>query len=312
MKDPNFPDNLDIGPSTGSVSGHRIGFLYSSKFGHDAQEVAIRKYGIAGRVWEAAYILHQYIRPPSGWTYDPPFIHDQAWTLDEGNHKGFRIIELGSGVGLIGAAIADVMRPNLDLIIETDLPNVCPLLEDNLHLHPNRCVIAVRPLSWGNEWHATAIANEFFHTSSPPLTHIVCSDLVYFPELLAPLLRTLIHLTSTTYSQPSIHTTPQVIICYKIRSLAKETPFWSAFGLYFIFRPVLVQTDPHEPTWERAGGESADDATFLFVAERRPESQLWWIPEDDDELLRGVGAWGTDAPKGDDTFESLLFLSLGP
>ena len=53
-----------------------------------------------------------------------------------------------------------------------------------------------------------------------------------------------------------------------------------------------------------------DDNTFIFVAHRRPESFDWKIPPLDEQLLAGVGAHGTDNPKGDDTFELLLFMGL--
>jgi hypothetical protein len=38
---------------------------------------------------------------------------------------------------------------------------------------------------------------------------------------------------------------------------------------------------------------------------------MWKIPPLDDDILGGVGAYGSSATKGDDTFENLLFLSLG-
>lgn len=153
---------------------------------------------------------------------------------------------------------------------------------------------------------------------------------VYFPELLAPLLRSLLHLTSppfTTYP-PAF---PSVIISYKIRSLAKEAPFWSALGLWFSFEPVLerlryrdTQTPdlhprsesrnmPHreqEEEWRRFGS-NLDEDMFIFVAHRRPESASWVVPESDEDLLGGVGSRGTQARKTDDTFEGLLLLRLG-
>ena len=44
--DPNFPLNLDIHPS--SQPSH---LEYDRNYSFEAQEIAIRKYGIAGRVW---------------------------------------------------------------------------------------------------------------------------------------------------------------------------------------------------------------------------------------------------------------------
>jgi len=179
----------------------------------------------------------------------------------------------------------------------------------------------VRPLSWGSLDDARTLAASFFdkeHSLSyfGTLTSIICSDLVYFPELLGPLLRTLLHITSQPFTCPpgSIsehHTTPTVFISYKIRSLAKETTFWTAFGLWFQFSPVLAK-DPSKTTsaeWHRFGVDF-DDTTFLFVGHRRPESYSWKVPVIDEDLLGGVGANGTDTRKGDDTFENLLLMSL--
>ncbi len=166
---------------------------------------------------------------------------------------------------------------------------------------------------------------------------------MYFPELLAPLLRTLLHLTSHPFtSDPS--TSPTITISYKVRSLAKEAPFWSAFGLWFSFEPVLERrlrsqksgpvrpgsrNSPSDPAsqrqapptlvpegsdddgeWQRFGA-TLDEDMFIFVARRRAESVEWVVPESDEELLGGVGARGTQARKSDDTFESILLLKVG-
>ena len=55
---------------------------------------------------------------------------------------------------------------------------------------------------------------------------------------------------------------------------------------------------------------SRDGQDFVFVATRREESLAWIVPDDDQHLLDGVGAWGTDSRKGDDTFETLLLMGL--
>jgi len=110
---------------------------------------------------------------------------------------------------------------------------------------------------------------------------------IYFPELLAPLLRSLLHLTSLLPRE----LTPSLIISYKIRSLVKESSFWSAFGLWFHFWPVLIRDKSNDGEWRRFGSD-LDDTTFLFVAHRRAESFDWEIPALDDELLGGVGAHG--------------------
>ncbi|KAJ3525036.1 hypothetical protein NMY22_g10740 [Coprinellus aureogranulatus] len=107
--------------------------------------------------------------------------------------------------------------------------------------------------------------------------------------------------------------------------MTKEAPFWSAFGLWFSFYPVSclpppspagdgVEEEEEEEEeegreWRRFGSEQ-EDQVFVFIAKRRPESHSWTVPDDDKQLLQGVGANGTNVPKSDDTFESLLLLSM--
>ena len=133
---------------------------------------------------------------------------------------------------------------------------------------------------------------------------------MYFPELFAPLLRSLLHLTAPTTTLRQVSPQVQVDLSYKIRSLAKETAFWSAFGLWFTFAPVLVRArSENDGRWERfdACGEGE---VFVFVARRRSESFSWTVPEDDVELLEGVGARGTLERKSDDGFELFLLMNV--
>ncbi|KAF8968054.1 hypothetical protein BDZ97DRAFT_1903028 [Flammula alnicola] len=334
--DPNFPLNLDIHPSLPISHSSLLGDAtdLDANFDSLAQELAIRQYGIAGRVWEAAYAMTLYVQPHG--EFDPPFIDASR------SSERLMMIELGSGSGLVAATIAKLLTPGRHHLIATDLPEVgqtssiargkmadilqevCPLLEANLHTITTRAetdsshngVVTVVPVSWGKREDALALASAFFDDQSTrpnfgPLTHIICSDLVYFPELLGPLLRSLLHLSSPPFiSLPCdgpIRRDPTIYISYKIRSLAKETPFWSAFGLWFDFSPVLMKEKSGKGEWKRFGTDF-DDTTFLFVAHRRPQSYKWKIPPLDDDLLGGVGSYGTDTRKGDDTFENLLLM----
>ncbi|THH15559.1 hypothetical protein EW146_g4931 [Bondarzewia mesenterica] len=271
-----------------------------------------------------------YLDAPPTHEFDPAFEYERTSPLV--------VLEIGSGTGIVGLTLAERLsrtRKVRDLVVVTDLPEVCSLLEDNLRQYVSLagCDVWVRPLAWGSKEHAASIAKELslhstardVHTSPRHLTHIVCSDLdqVYFPELLAPLLRTLLHLTSPPFI-PSSHPlspntaclSPSVIISYKIRSLPKEAPFWSAFGLWFTYASVL--TRPQSPSssstsplselpWTRLG---MDMEAFVFVAHRRPESTEWVVPEDDSDLLGGVGAGGTLTRKSDDAFELFLLMMM--
>ena len=105
-----------------------------------------------------------------------------------------------------------------------------------------------------------------------------------------------------------------MLLSYKMRSLSKETPFWSAFGLWFEFVPVLARRPSakggENASWSRFSPGDASDETFVLVARRRPESLQWTVPEDDSALLSGVGAYFSESPKSDDQFEQLLLMGL--
>ncbi|KAF7424453.1 hypothetical protein PC9H_009760 [Pleurotus ostreatus] len=293
--DPNFPVGLQIKPLDISNQFMESGWSFDAS----AQKDAICKYGIAGRVWEAAFALKLYINPPPGWSFEPRF-------LDPHPDQSSRLfVELGSGSGVISHYISQATKHTRDTLLVTDLPEVCPLLEENLRGNSERLVI--RPLSWGNAEEARQIHSELISGTDRFLTHIVCSDLVYFPELLSPLLRTLLQLSSPPFINPTFTTPQTIIISYKIRSFAKESVFWSAFGLWFSFYPVLYKARASS-SWARTG--STEDIPFIFIAHRRPESSCWIVPNDDQSLLQGVGARGTSCPKSDDTFETLLLMSV--
>lgn len=106
---------------------------------------------------------------------------------------------------------------------------------------------------------------------------------------------------------------PEIIFGYRVRSLPKETPFWTAFGLWFDYDPVAqeVKVSDDTSTWRLFGNTSQnEDLTFVFVAHRRSGSENWVVPDDDEDLLAGVGALGTASHKGDDHFEQLLLMQM--
>lgn len=76
--------------------------------------------------------------------------------------------------------------------------------------------------------HGTSLTSDSASTPSR-YDHILASDLIYFPSLYPPLLRTLLSLTSVTSERP---VPPLVVFSYKVRSLIREIPFWEAFGTF--------------------------------------------------------------------------------
>ncbi|OJT02476.1 hypothetical protein TRAPUB_7043 [Trametes pubescens] len=311
-KDPNFPPDLDIHPLESATSDA------DARFDSAAQEDAIKTYGIAGRIWEASHAMLAYLDPSSPLEFDPP---PPTSSTSPGGLPPITAVELGSGTGFVAARVAEWIHPERDLLIATDLPDVCEMLETNLRACS---AVRVRPLAWGSREHVSSIADELGLSVDSPsrrqLTHVLCSDLIYFPALLAPLLRSLLHLTSPPLVDDTCPSPASVVLSYKMRSLAKETPFWNAFGLWFEFTPVLARRRPSLDTesvvlapveeWSRFSPGDDLDETLVIVATRRPDSISWKIPEDDIALLAGAGAYGTESSKSDDQFERLLLLGM--
>ncbi|XP_078178086.1 uncharacterized protein LOC144572398 [Carex rostrata] len=97
-----------------------------------------------------------------------------------------KILELGSGTGLVGIAAAALLGAHVTL---TDLPNVLPNLQFNAELNSSiissRCgLISVQQLRWGDEQDVTNVA------STENFDLVVGSDVVYYEELIEPLLKT--------------------------------------------------------------------------------------------------------------------------
>jgi hypothetical protein len=54
----------------------------------------------------------------------------------------------------------------------------------------------------------------------------------------------------------------------------------------------------------------APSSSYLFIAHRKPTSYLWTVPEDDRDLLDGVGANGNEFKKADERFEVMLLMDM--
>lgn len=303
---PNFPAALAIAPSAPRAADGARAWEHDS-----AADIA--EYGIAGRIWyvprlrrESAYVLMRYVDADPAWVYDPPC------TL-VGADAPRTVLELGAGVGTAGLALAHALLRTgpAHTVVLTDLPEVVALLTRNARAtQAAGADVRVCALPWGD----AAAARAAVQCAPRPLTHILCSDLVYFPELLAPLLRTLLDLTRT---DPA----PEVVIGYKIRSLTKEQPFWAAFGAWFDFRPVYCAPASRPTAWAPLGADAAHlshapgvvpDDFFVFVAHRKRHTLAQSAPAHDDALLAGrrvvdaaTQTYDADV-SGTETFEWLM------
>ena len=110
--------------------------------------------------------------------FDPPC------SLVNSSKSIYTIIELGSGTGYVGLKVAKYLHErgrDSDLIVLTDLPAVCPLLERNCDRSRQKHGVTnttVAPLSWGSYDDASALERYLRENEGRSITHVICSDLV--------------------------------------------------------------------------------------------------------------------------------------
>ncbi|ETV87072.1 hypothetical protein H257_02076 [Aphanomyces astaci] len=123
--------------------------------------------GIGGKLWDSSLILTAYLAA------HPAVV------------SGKHVIELGSGLGLVGLACASL--PAVASVVLTDIDDVVPLLEYNVRLNDLSDKASVKPLWWG-----TSIE----HLFNAPYDVVLLSDVVYDPFGYKPLVASLRDLTS--------------------------------------------------------------------------------------------------------------------
>ncbi|KAK7262857.1 hypothetical protein RJT34_30438 [Clitoria ternatea] len=134
--------------------------------------------GLSFQLWPAATTLVSLL---DRLRVDPP--NSPLFTvLSDGP---LRILELGSGTGIVGIVAAATLGANVTV---TDLPHVVPNLRFNAEANRNVVgssggAVTVAPLRWGHADDVEAIGRDF--------DVIMASDVVYHDHLYEPLLETL-------------------------------------------------------------------------------------------------------------------------
>ncbi|KAM0937343.1 putative lysine methyltransferase, S-adenosyl-L-methionine-dependent methyltransferase [Dioscorea sansibarensis] len=133
----------------------------------------LRSQGLSFQLWPAAYTLVSLLdsKPQALFPLNP----------------NLRILELGSGTGLLGLAAAAILRAHVTL---TDLPHVLPNLRFNADSNADTITsrggsVQIRQLQWGNRVDADALGG------AEAFDAVLASDVVYYEHLLDPLLETL-------------------------------------------------------------------------------------------------------------------------
>ncbi|KAK9364570.1 putative methyltransferase-domain-containing protein [Lipomyces kononenkoae] len=148
--------------------------------------------GCGGKLWPAGELLSRYlISARENETY---LAHEAVWK--ESAKRKIKIIELGSGTGLVGLALGNAYnlatRPRtvedvgVDIVI-TDQANMLSLMADNVELNDLQGIVSAEILDWG------ADLPENYTNPYPDV--ILAADCVYFEPSFPLLEQTLLSLT---------------------------------------------------------------------------------------------------------------------
>lgn len=209
--------------------------------------------GLSFQLWPAATSLVNLLdRHCSDPTINSPLFD----LFKVGNQRGrYRILELGSGTGLVGLAAAAILGANVTV---TDLRHVLPNLQYNIEanagiLEVNSGVVNAAALSWGETEEMEAIGRDY--------DYILASDVVYHDHLYEPLLKTLEWFLLGNSKEKEI-----VFVMAHLRRWKKESAFFKKAKK--VFDVEVIHTDD-PPKGSRIGV-----VVYTFVAKAKARLKL--------------------------------------
>lgn len=163
----------------------------------------------ASSVWDCSLVLVKYLEKNVAQIFDP---------FD----RGLRIIELGSGTGLVGIGVGHLLQTrschDLDIVV-TDVASVVPSLLKNIQLNTFAGAVPVRAavLDWNN-WRQDVAKLK------TPFRVVLAADVVWVNSLVIPFVQAL-------YSVCNEDTT--VYFSYQSRSYLTDQHLFEQLALYF-------------------------------------------------------------------------------
>ncbi|RUP52329.1 putative methyltransferase-domain-containing protein [Jimgerdemannia flammicorona] len=169
--------------------------------------------GVGSTVWDAGLVLSKYLEKLSS---------EPSQTMIKSRA---RVIELGSGTGLVGLVFARCF-PDAECIVLTDKSASLPLLKKNLLENAvtgsKTSRVVVEELDWEHtDLIGTALAG--------PYDVVLLSDCLWYPPIYEPLVKSL-----SAVAGPSTI----VILAYEKRDFDKEIEFFKMFSQKFAFKDV--------------------------------------------------------------------------
>jgi predicted nicotinamide N-methyase len=239
---------------------------------------------VGSTVWDTAIVLAKYLEKA-------PILTSIAST----SQRSLNILELGSGTGLVGLAVARMLSAAgiTARIVLTDKANVLPLLQRNMEKNPVRGVeLEAHVLDWeavsGIKAKATEKPSEDSEEAKPAsvetapvtgtestaatqpvaITTVSDTDSLVSTEWDLVILSDCIWfpalyapLTGTLARILKPGSSSQLIVAFEKRNFSQEMEFFAALGKSFTFRDVKPE--------EQDSNYQSDDI-FVFLCQRRP------------------------------------------
>ena len=143
-------------------------------------------YGYAGEVWDAALVLTNFI-----------INKDNKHTFSFQNKI---VLELGSGTGICGLTAAMKSAKKV-FITDKEIGLIKTNYEENKYIYPSSTEVEVIQLDWTKK--------EDYEKIQDNIDYIICSDIIWRPELFTSIINTLDHFTNIFDTQ--------IIFCYQYR-----------------------------------------------------------------------------------------------
>ncbi|CAO0790811.1 unnamed protein product [Mucor circinelloides] len=189
--------------------------------------------GCGGKIWKCANVMIDYF----------------IWKNDQLNgtlFKDQKIVEIGSGTGLVGLAVAKLC-PGIKQMVITDQLPMMGLMQENIKLNHLEQSVTADILNWGE------VIPDISQVLNADV--ILASDCIYLEMAFIPLLETFFALTNKP--------TSIIYLTYRKRRNADKL-FFQAAKKKFIFKDVTE--DPKMKVYMR-------DKMHLFSVTRKPLNQ---------------------------------------
>ncbi|KAI8966969.1 nicotinamide N-methyltransferase-like protein, partial [Mycotypha africana] len=184
--------------------------------------------GCGGKIWEAANVMINY------------FIGKESNGSSLLQNK--KIVEVGSGTGLVGLAMAKLC-PSIQEMLLTDQLSMMGLLKENITLNKLESTVKAEILNWGEDVPSHMLDADV----------ILASDCIYLEVAFIPLIETLFALTAQKPNETVIY------LAYRKRRSADKR-FFQLAKKKFIFEEIT--DDPQRLEYQK-------QKLHLFIVRRK-------------------------------------------